>query len=139
MDGLLCEYLEHLWATGEGRALALDTLAALQDTSPQVKGSIPCAWRLLKTWHMNEIPPRAQPLPERVLIALAGYFMFKEDPAMALSLLLGFYSMLRTRELLAIRNKDVTVDAQQRSGVVSSGYTKGGKRAGAAESATITV
>jgi hypothetical protein len=31
LDGLLCDYLEHLWATGEGRALASDTLASLQD------------------------------------------------------------------------------------------------------------
>ena len=41
MDGLLCEYLEHLWFTGEGRGLASDTLAALQDTAPSLRGSIP--------------------------------------------------------------------------------------------------
>ena len=35
--------------------------------------------------------------------------------------------------------KDVTIDEQHKSGVVSLGFTKGGKRAGAAESATVTV
>eukprot|EP00435_Cladocopium_sp_Y103_P046052 s66_g13.t1 len=80
MDGLLCDYLEHLWAMGEGRALASDTLAALQDASPKLRGAIPGAWRLLKTWQVNEIPCRAPPLPERVLQALAGYFIFKEQP-----------------------------------------------------------
>ena len=30
MDELVAEYVEHLWATGEGRALASDTVAALQ-------------------------------------------------------------------------------------------------------------
>ena len=138
-DGLLCDYLEFLWSSGEGRALASDTLAALQDTSPRLKGSIPGAWRLLKTWHVNEIPSRAPPLPERVLTALVGYFIFKQESSMALSLLVGFYSMLRTGELLGIRNKDVTLDANQRSGVISLGLTKGGKRTGAAESVTLNV
>lgn len=72
LDGLLCDYLEYLWATGEGRALASDTLAALQDVSPRIKGSIPGSWRLLKVWHTNEIPNRAPPLPEmkKLFIAL---------------------------------------------------------------------
>eukprot|EP00435_Cladocopium_sp_Y103_P073980 s689_g46.t1 len=70
LDSLLCDYLEWLWSSGEGRALASDTLAALQDASPRIKGRIPGAWRLLKTWHVNEIPCRAPPLPERALEAL---------------------------------------------------------------------
>eukprot|EP00435_Cladocopium_sp_Y103_P014453 s1737_g3.t1 len=139
MDSLLCDYLEYLWATGEGRALASDTLAALQDTSPKLRGAIPGAWRLLKTWQVNEIPCRAPPLPERVLKSLVGYFIFSQEPAMALSLLLGYYSMLRTGELLGVRNRDITVDEHGRTAVIALGLTKGGKRVGAAESVTVTV
>eukprot|EP00435_Cladocopium_sp_Y103_P065123 s76_g27.t1 len=139
MDGLLCDYLEYLWAMGEGRAVASDTLAALQDASPKLRGAIPGAWRLLKTWQVNEIPCRAPPLPERVLHALAGYFIFKEQPLMALSVLLGYYSMLRTGELLGLRAKDVTVDLHHGHAVIALGLTKGGKRTGAAESVTVTV
>ena len=139
MDGLLCDYLEHLWSSGEGRALASDTLAALQDVTPKLRGAIPGAWRLLKTWHINEIPCRAPPLPEKVLLSLVGYFLFHQDPSMALSLLLGFYSMLRTGELLGIRNKDVTIDDRKTCAVISLGLTKGGKRVGAAESVTVNV
>lgn len=40
LDALVCDYLEHLWATGQGRALACDALAGLQDTQPNVKGSL---------------------------------------------------------------------------------------------------
>ena len=58
---------------------------------------------------------------------------------MALSLLLAFYTMLRTGELLGIRNRDVTVAENGQSAVISLGYTKGGKRAGAAESVTVSV
>ena len=138
-DPLLCEYLEHLWATGEGRALASDTLASLQDISPRIRGSIPGAWRLLKTWSVNELPNRAPPFPEKVLQCVVGYFLFHRKHAMALSLLLGFYGMLRTGEVLAIRNKDVTVDLASHTAVISLGLTKGGKRAGAAESVTVSV
>lgn len=138
MDGLLCDYLEHLWSAGEGKGLASDTLAALQDSSPKLRGAIPGAWRLLKTWHVNEIPCRAPPLPEKVLQSLVGYFLFHRNHGMALSLLLGFYAMLRTGEWLGIRNRDVTVDSQHRSAVISLGLTKGGKRVGAAETVTVT-
>ena len=65
LDDILCDYLEFLWSSGLGRALASDTLAALQDTEPGLRGSIPGAWRLLKAWHTNEIPNRAPPLPEK--------------------------------------------------------------------------
>lgn len=40
LDALVCEYLEHLWATGSGRALASDTLAGLQDDDPRLTGSL---------------------------------------------------------------------------------------------------
>ena len=68
---------------------------------------------------------------------MAGYFLFHQNQG--LSLLLGFYSMLRTGEVLGIRNKDVTVDPQGRSAVISLGLTKGGERLGAAETLTVTV
>ena len=139
LDDLLCEYLEYLWSSGEGRGLASDTLASLQDASPSIRGSIPGAWRLLKTWHTHEIPNRAPPLPVRVMEALVGYFVFHNKPEMAVSLLVGFYAMLRTGEVLAIRNRDVSVDASRGNSVIALGMTKGGKRTGAAESVTIQV
>ena len=139
MDGILCEYLEYLWATGEGRALASDSLASLQDTMPGLRGYIPGAWRLLKTWHVHEIPNRAPPFPERILKSMAGYFIFHRQFDMALSILLGFYGMLRTGEVLGIRNKDVTTDEAGRTAVIALGLTKGGKRSGAAESCTVHV
>ena len=51
MDGLVSDYLEHLWAQGEGRATATRStfLAALQDFDPKLKGNLPGSWRLMKT------------------------------------------------------------------------------------------
>lgn len=41
MDSLLSEYIEHLWGSGEGRALASDTVAGLQDLESHLKGVYP--------------------------------------------------------------------------------------------------
>eukprot|EP00438_Fugacium_kawagutii_P003220 Skav200448 [mRNA] locus=scaffold1922:170440:170772:- [translate_table: standard] len=38
LDLLVCDYVEHLWASGAGRAQACDTLAGLQDAQPDLKG-----------------------------------------------------------------------------------------------------
>ena len=101
-DDLLSDYVEHLWASGERRALASDSVAAMQDVEPQLKGKLQGTWRLLKTWHTNEVPNRAPPLPEAVLEAMLGWCLFHEYYAFGLSLLLGFYGLLRTGELLSV-------------------------------------
>lgn len=72
MDPIVCDYLEFLWSSGQGRALASDTLAALQDQQPNLRRCMPGAWRLLKTWNINEIPNRAPPLPQHVVHAMCG-------------------------------------------------------------------
>ena len=139
LDAVVSDYVEHLWATGEGRALAADTLAGIQDTQPQMKGRLQGSWRLLKTWNVNEIPCRAPPMPLDVLEALIGYFTFKNLPLVALSLLLGFHGLLRTGEILSLKRSHFQVHAESETVVISLGLTKGGKRQGAAESVSLRV
>ena len=139
LDCLLGEYLEHLWSTGEGRGKAADTLAAIQDLQPHTKGGLLLAWRLLKTWHINEIPCRAPPLPEICLQAMIGWAIFKNEFSFGLSLMLGFYGLLRTGELLDVRASHVFIENAKKPAVVSLGLTKGGKRMGATESVSVSV
>ena len=134
LDPLVCEYIEHLWASGEGKALASDTVASLQDFDAHIKGKLPGAWRLLKTWAMNEVPNRAPPLPDYVVHAMCGRACFHQEFGFAVSLMVCFYGMLRTGELLGVKRKDMASEAGQRKVLLSLGFTKGGKRAGAAES-----
>ena len=123
---------------GGGRSLASDTIAGLQHYDPKIKGHLAGSWRLLKTWVANEIPSRAPPLTEEALHTMVGYALFHKQVAFALSLLLGFYGLLRTGELLNLRNKDIVQESANSVAVISLGMTKGGQRAGAAESVTIT-
>ena len=137
LDGLLSDYIEHLWMTGAGKGLASDTVASLQDAEPHTKGHLHGTWRLLKAWSQNEIPNRAPPLPEEALRAMVGYALFHKQIAFGLSLLLGYYGTLRTGEILGISSSDITMNSKKGPAVISLGLTKGGKRAGAAESITI--
>ena len=134
LDPLVCDYVEHLWYTGQGRGLANDTLAGLQDLDPKIKGYLPGSWRLLKTWGVNEVPARAPPLPEPVLHAMCGWAFFHNHITFGISLLIGFYGMLRTGEILSLTRRNLSSHSSQEKVLISLGLTKSGKRAGAAES-----
>ena len=112
LDRVLCIYVEHLWSEGFGRALAADTVAGIQDAQPNVRKQLPATWRLLKAWNVNEIPSRAPPLPEEALQAMIGYAIFHHQYQFAISLLVGFYGVLRTGELLGMCQCRQSVDQQ---------------------------
>lgn len=139
LDVLVQRYIEHLWSEGHGRAQASDTVAALQDAQPQVKGHLRGTWRLLKAWSMNEVPNRAPPLPEEALHMMVGYSFFKEQYKFGMSLLVGFYGTLRTGEILSLCSSDVSVHTLAGPAVISLALTKAGKRQGASESVTMNV
>ena len=101
LDALVSGYLEHLWASGEGRSVANNTLAALQDRDPSLKKKLPGSWRLLKAWTTVEIPNRAPPMTLQILDALCGWSIFNGCPTFGLSLRIAFYGLLRTGELLS--------------------------------------
>lgn len=62
-DPIVCDYLEHLWSAGQGRALASDTLASLQDKQPNLRHCLPGAWRLMKTWSPMRYQTERRPFP----------------------------------------------------------------------------
>ena len=105
LDPLVSEYIEFLWSSGEGKLKGNDIVAGLQDLGAKLRGCSPNSWRLLKTRSVHEIPNRAPPWPEVVVHAMAGHAIKQGESAFALSLLIGFYCMLRTGELLGLLNR----------------------------------
>ena len=137
LDPLAMEYIEHLWWIGEGRGLAADTLASLQDFDAKIRGQLPGAWRLVKTWVTHELPNRAPPMPETILQAMVGWSLYHQHFSFATSLLLCFYGILRTGELLDVTKSRIDVSDSLRVAVVGLGLTKAGKRTGTQESVTV--
>ena len=138
MDQFVSDYIEYLWSEGEGRASASNFLAALQDRDPKLKGLLPLSWRLMRTWTTAEVPNRAPPLTETVLKAMVGWSFLHEHFRFGISLLVGFYGLLRTGELLSLQAWQFQTSTSNDPVVVSLGLTKSGKRQGAAESITLT-
>ena len=138
LDTQVMEYVEHLWISGEGRGLAADTLASLQDHDAKLRGHLPGSWRLVKTWVTHELPNRAPPVPELVLHSMVGWALYHGHFAFATSLLLCFYGILRTGELLDVNRSRIEISAKLRTAVVSLKLTKAGKKAGVQESVSVT-
>ena len=138
LDEIVSDYLEYLWAEGEGRAAANNLMAGLQDYDPKLKGHLPGSWRLLKTWTTQEVPQRAPPLTYPILKAMVGWSIFNHEYSFGLSLLVAFHGLLRTGELLALQAHQVHMTSVRQPAVLSLGLTKSGKRVGAAESITLT-
>ena len=92
----------------------------------------------MKTWSVHEIPARAPPMTEAVLRAMVGWSVTKGHETVGLSLLVGFYGLLRTGELLALQAWQIHMVSANQPAVINLGLTKAGKRQGAAESITLT-
>ena len=92
----------------------------------------------MKTWTMHEVPNRAPPMTEAVLRAMVGWSFFHKHFAFGVSLLVCFYGLLRTGELLGLQSHQINMTSPSQPAVLSLGLTKSGKRQGAAESVTIT-
>ena len=138
MDAVVGDYLEFLWGEGEGRAKASNFLAAIQDFDPKLRGNLPMSWRLMKAWTANEVPNRAPPITESILHAMVGWAFFHEHHVFGLSLLVGFYGLLRTGELLSLQACHFHMTSSTQPAVIRLGLTKSGKRQGAAESVTLS-
>ena len=137
MDSLVSDYLEYLWGQGEGRAMASSFMAGLQDSDPKLKHCLPASWRLMKTWSTHELPSRAPPLTEPILKAMVGWAFLHQHVSFALSLLVAFFGLLRTGELLSLQAWQIHMLGPDQPAVINLGLTKAGKRQGAAESITL--
>ena len=103
LDDELSQYVEELWAAGDGLTQAEYTLAALQHFVPQLHGRIPGAWKKLKTWRRHEMPRCGPPTAPVVVRGIAGLAWVQGRLDVALAILIGFHCMLRGCEVLGLR------------------------------------
>lgn len=68
---------------------------------------------------------------------MTGWAFLKGHVSFGISLIVGFYGMLRTGEICNLRSSHIVGTSRDRQLLVSLGMTKGGKRQGASESVII--
>jgi len=106
LDDAASEYLEYLWEDGESKAMASNTVAALQHFL-RCKGELTHCWSLLHAWKKNEIPERAPPLSPSVTAALVEIARSELRYDLAAGIWLCFAGCLRTGELLSLKVKEI--------------------------------
>ncbi len=126
MDELICDWIHRMWQTGEPLLTIGDALSALHYYQPFTKRGIPHAWKLFATWRKVEVPSRAPPLTEALVRSMSAYELHHNRIEMATCLLLAFYALLRTGELLALTTEDILLGSE--AAVISLHSTKTSKK-----------
>ncbi len=126
MDEVVCEWIHSMWETGEPLLTIGDALSALHYFQPFTRRGIPHAWKLFATWRKIEVPSRAPPLTEVLVRSISAYELQHNRLEMATCLLLAFYALLRTGELLALTTEDVLLGSK--AAIISLHSTKTSKK-----------
>ncbi|CAK0812662.1 unnamed protein product, partial [Prorocentrum cordatum] len=136
LDFQLCEWIETLWAHGRPAGDAGATLSGVQFFLRR-KRVFHSAWNLQKAWQRTEMPQRAPPMPEYVLMSLATVARSWSRNDIAVLLVIGYSVFLRTMELLTLRKWQLQFSNDGLSLVIALPVTKAGKRRHCEESVTL--
>ena len=122
LDEAICDWIQRARDEGECQHVVGDALCGLHHYEAWTKSHIPNSWKLFKVWRRLEHPNRAPPVVPQVLEAWAMHAVFHRNFDMAALLVLGFWGLLRTGELLQLGLCDVLVG--ECSAVISLTNTK---------------
>lgn len=134
LDAACAQWVEMAWEDGESLYTVGNALSGLHFYEPLTKRKIPSAWKHFATWKKLEWPARAPPLTLDLVMAMSYYAVCHHDLIFACLLALGFFTLLRTGELLHLTGRDLLVNSKQL--VISLKDTKSGKRNAAGEMVT---
>lgn len=135
LDDAVSDWVQECWATGESIHIVNDGLCGLHHYEPWTKGLVPTAWKLFKTWRKIEAPNRAPSLTAAIVHAWALYAIDHHNIVFAAMLLLGFFGLLRTGEVLKLTPSDILVGRSNL--LLSLRDTKTGLRNAAQETVNI--
>lgn len=110
VDGLLSDYLHHLFFSGKSFSLGSATLFGLELLDARLKGGLPSSRLALRGWR-NQVPKRSYPpLTWDAACAIAVTLACWGERAAAIAVLTSFDCYLRVGEMAALRVADV-IDA----------------------------
>lgn len=135
LDDCIAAWIQSEFEDGTPLYLVGDALSGLHHLEPFTKRKLVRSWQLYSTWRKYEVPMRAPPLPQDLVLGMAGWCLCHGELAMGAMILLGFHALLRTGELLAVRPCDFLFS--ENSGLVSLPSSKSGLRNNAKESVSL--
>ena len=132
LDDAIADWVELQWKQGQSLYMVNDALCGLHHFEPYTKRLVPSAWKLFRTWRKLESPNRAPPLTKYIIYSVAHYAIAHNDLIFGMLLLLGFFALLRTGELLLVKPCNCLISKAK--GLLTLEMTKTGKRDAATES-----
>ena len=132
LDDAVADWVEQKWRDGYSLYHINDALCGLHHFEPFTKRLIPSAWRLFRTWRKLESPNRAPPLTKFIIYSVANYAIMHNDSVFGSLILLGFFALLRTGEILNLKPCNCLLSKER--GLLTLEFTKTGKRDAATES-----
>ena len=135
LDEVVSEWVETQFEAGAPLHSISDALSGLHHLQPWTKGLLVRSWKLFSIWRRHEVPMRAPPITQDVVLAFAGHLIHQGEWTMATLLVCGFHTMLRTYEMLGVRPCDFLIGPQH--GIVTIPTSKSGVRHNVKESVTI--
>lgn len=109
LDEKVTNWIQQRWEAGDSLHVVSDALCGLHYFEPWTRRGIPTSWRVFSTWRKLESPSRAPPVTDTIIYAIANYAVSHRNLPFASLILLGFFGLLRTGEMLAVRPCDILV------------------------------
>lgn len=131
LDVAVSDWVELSWSKGATLGSVSDALCGLHHFEPWTRKQLYHTWKLFSAWRKLEGPARAPPLTASIVSAMANYAISHRDIIFAALILLGFYGLLRTAEILQLRACDILIG--RHNIIISLPNTKSGTRNNAAE------
>ena len=126
LDDAIADCVELQWKQGQSLYMVNDAFCGLHNFEPCAKRLAPSAWKLFRTWRKLESPNRAPPLTKYIIYSLAHHAIAHNDLVFGMLLLLGFFSLLRTGELLLVKPCNCLISKAK--GLLTLEVTETGKR-----------
>jgi hypothetical protein len=111
-DIQITKWVACIYSEGGSKSLLADALSGLSHMVLALRGHLNASWRLFHTWRRSEPVKQAPPLSVSMVQCIAGAFIEVGEIDLAILVLLAHHCVLRTCELLSLRETDASVMAK---------------------------
>ena len=113
IDMATSNWIQRCWENGDPLHGISEALCGLHHYEPWTKRHLPLSWKMFGIWRKLESPDRAPPVTREIIYAWSFYAIDHCDFIFAGLLLLGFFALLRTGEILQVTAADLLISNNQ--------------------------
>lgn len=109
LNTALIGYGKFLFYSGEPKYMYAETINAVVDLKPHLRGHLAAPWATLCRWEETEPTKRSMIMPAALFQAAVALSLLWGWPKFAGALLIGFHALMRPNEFLPLQRKDLVL------------------------------